>query len=153
MFTWYNLFKFVHVGAVIVWLGGIVAVTLASVRLVRERDGARLLAFADQAEFLGRVLLGPGAALTMLAGLAMLPFMGWSFPFWVVWGLVGMVLAAAFARNLLRKAELEVVELVATAEAEDPRLEGARRRLVLLNVVHIGILLSIVWAMVFKPTL
>ncbi|HEY8485387.1 MAG TPA: hypothetical protein VIL13_12315 [Longimicrobiales bacterium] len=40
----------------------------------------------------------------------------------------------------MRKAGLDVVALVATADAEDPRLEGARRRLVVLNVVHIGIL-------------
>jgi len=98
------------------------------------------VAFADQAEFLGRVLLGRGGADAAgrggdaaAHGLA-LPVLGDLGGWW------GWCWRRGFARNLLRKAGLDVVALVATADAEDPRLEGARRRLVVLNVVHIGIL-------------
>ncbi|MGH2789850.1 MAG: hypothetical protein ACRDJ0_02550 [Actinomycetota bacterium] len=61
MFTLYTLFEFVHVMAVIVWLGGLTTIALITTRLGRERDPSAQAAMARQSAFLGQSVIGPSA--------------------------------------------------------------------------------------------
>ena len=44
----YNLLKFIHVAAVIIWVGGLVALSVVNVRLARAGDRAVLASLAQQ---------------------------------------------------------------------------------------------------------
>ncbi len=59
----------------------------------------------------------------------------------------------ALGATLIRRAGDELSTLAATAEPGDPRQIALQRRLATLNTINVLLLLTAVWAMVFKPTL
>lgn len=152
MDTFYLLLKFIHIVSVIVWIGGLVALVALNARMARSGDGMMMAALGQQSEFFGRSILGPAMGITLLAGLATAGVAG--FPFttaWVVWGIVGFALSIAIGVVAVGRAASSLAGLARQAGLDDPRVDAARRRLIALNVVNILLLLSIVWAMVFKP--
>jgi uncharacterized membrane protein len=153
MLTWYNLFKFLHVVAVIVWVGGVITLAIVNARLARERDGAAAQALARHSAFFGQRVVGPSVGLTLLAGIAMLAVNGWTVPFWVQWGFVAIVAAAILGGGVLQRAGRRVAELAAAPSPDPTHLTAARRKVATLGWVLIALLLSTVWVMVFKPTL
>jgi uncharacterized membrane protein len=153
MLTWYGLCKFLHIAGAIVWVGGVVTLAVLSARLTREKDAAVLRAFSRQTRFFGPAMLGPSAGITVLTGVAMLAFMGWRFPLWIVWGLAGAAVSLAFGATFLRRANLELERLSEQPSPDHARLAMVRRQLTVLNLINVAFLLSIVWAMVFDPTL
>ena len=69
---------------------------------------------------------------------------------WGVAGIAGFVLLGVISSG---RAVRELAALVPVAGEDDPRIHALRRRLRLMGM-GIGLLmLSVVWAMVFKPTL
>ncbi|HEX7049195.1 MAG TPA: DUF2269 family protein [Longimicrobiales bacterium] len=153
MFTLYNLLKFLHVTAVIVWIGGMIALAVVNARLAREREHAALQVLSRQGEFLGKALMGPSALVTLLAGVGLVGVMGGGFAFWMAWGLVGVFGSMAIGALFMQRTGRQLAA-VSAAEAPDPtRLARLRRRMSLLGMLNILLLLSTVWAMVFKPTL
>lgn len=153
MFTLYNLFKFLHVGAAIVWVGGVVVLTVVNARLVGERDGAARELVSRQSEFVGRTVLGPSALVTLLAGFALMGLLGGGFRLWTVWGLVGVFGSMALGAIFVGRASREFADLSTAADPDPVRLVTVHRRIVVLSVINVGLLLSTVWAMIFKPTL
>ena len=153
MFSLYNSLKFIHVCAVIVWVGGALTLVVVNARLAREREGVALQALSRQAEFLGRSLLGPGALITLLAGGTLVWQMGIGMPLWVIWGLAGFVGSMAIGAGLMQRAGRELAKLSVSGQPDPARMESIRRRMSTLGIVNILVLLSTVWAMVFKPTL
>ena len=57
----YNILKFLHVSAVIIWLGAVITLAVLFVRLARERETGAFQLLARQAEFIGKSLIGPAA--------------------------------------------------------------------------------------------
>lgn len=153
MFTLYNCLKFLHVCAVIVWVGGVVTLVVVNARLARERETAALQALSRQAEFLGKALIGPAAIVTLLAGGTLVWSMGLGMPVWVVWGLVGFFGSMAIGAFLMQRAGRELSLLSAAPQPDHARMANLRRRLSTLGILNIIVLLSTVWAMVFKPML
>lgn len=152
MDTLYLLLKFVHIVSAIVWIGGLVALVTLNARMARAGNGMMLSALGQQSEFFGRSILGPAIGLTLLAGAATAGVVG--FPFtsaWIVWGIVGFVLSIAIGVVAVGRAASGLADLAQRVALGDPRVAAARRRLIALNVANILLLLSIVWAMVFKP--
>lgn len=154
MDTAYLLLKFLHVLGAITWIGGLLGLVVLNARMAREGDGATLASLGRQSEFFGRSVLGPAMAVTLLAGFATAGVA--RFPFstlWIVWGMVGFVLSIVIGVIAVQRASGNLSEIARTAGPDDPRLPSARDRLVTLNVLNLLLLVSIVWAMVFKPTL
>jgi uncharacterized membrane protein len=154
VFTVYNLFEFLHIAAVIVWIGGIVTLSIINARLAREQDRAALVALSRQSGFYGRAILGPAAGITLITGIVMVVVLGLGFgSLWIIWGLVGIFGSLVLGAALIRRATVELSELAPTAAPNDPRVIALQRRLATLNTINLLLLLSVVWAMVFKPTL
>lgn len=152
MFSWYTLLKFIHVLAVIVWLGGVTTVVVLNARLTAETDPAAGRLLWKQSSAVGQTLIGPGAGIALLAGIAMAGVTGWSFPFWMLWGLGTVVASLALGAVFIRKAAVAYAGLVQRDPLEAELLASARRRLTMLNVVNLVVLVLAVAAMVFKPT-
>jgi uncharacterized membrane protein len=150
----YLWLKFVHILSVAVWIGGLVALVTLNARMARSGNGAMMAVLGQQSEFFGRSVLGPAMGIALLAGLATAGVA--RFPFtslWIVWGIVGFVLSILIGVVAVSRASAELGTLARSASPGDPRVEAARNRLVTLNVINMLLLASIVWAMVFKPTL
>jgi hypothetical protein len=108
---------------------------------------------ARQSIFHGMVVLGPAAGLTLIAGIVMIAVSGLGLPLWVIWGFGAIIMSVALGATLIRRANQELGEVAAAAEAGQARLRGLQRRLLTLNIINVLVLLSAVAAMVFKPAL
>jgi uncharacterized membrane protein len=153
MFSPYLFFKFLHVAAAIVWIGGVLTLTILNARLERTQDGAAVQFLAGQGAFFGRLVVGPAAGVTLLAGVALVVLGGGNMALWTVWGIIGVFGSMAIGAGLLRRANLQLVELSTAAVTNAVELSGVRRRVALLSALNLLLLFSTVWAMVFKPTL
>ncbi|HEX7021811.1 MAG TPA: DUF2269 family protein [Trueperaceae bacterium] len=149
----YTLFKFLHIIGAIVWIGGALSLAVVNTRASRAKDPSALAALAQQSGFYGRALLGPAALLTLIAGIVMVAVSGAGAPLWVVWGLVGVFASMALGGALIGRTTGRLLDLAQAAGSGDERVSGLRRRLAVLNVLNVLLLFSVVWAMVFKPTL
>ena len=57
---------FVHLTAVIIWIGGLVAIGILNARLARE-EGSSMAPIARASRFFGQAVVGPAAVLTLIA--------------------------------------------------------------------------------------
>jgi hypothetical protein len=150
----FTLLKFVHVAAVIIWIGGVAAVSVLTARLSLEQDRAAAAVLLRQAGFFGQAVVFPAAVITLLAGAATAGSAGIPMSsLWIAWGFTAIVGSILLGAIFIRRATGELGKLTATASSDDARLVGARRRLTTLNALNVLLLLSAVWAMVAKPTL
>ena len=103
MFTVYNISLFVHVTAVIIWIGGLVAVGILNARIARE-EGPAMAPIARARRFFGQAVAGPAAALTLIAGVIMVVDADLGFTtLWIAWGLGGILLSLILGPTLIRR--------------------------------------------------
>src|SRR5215831_5851326 len=153
MQTIYFLLKFLHVTAASIWIGGIVATSLLNLRLARAIDPKTLAVTTRQSGRVGAMLLLPSAVVTLAAGAGSMAISGIGFAAWIVWGIAAIALAVALGASVGRRSVVALIKRLELAPARDATIASLQRRVALLNTALIAILLSAVWAMVFKPTL
>jgi uncharacterized membrane protein len=153
MSTIYTLFKFLHIVGAIGWIGGLVTFSLLSARVAREPDQAVLAEITRLMRINGMAVIGPSSGLTLIAGIVMIAVSGLGVPTWVIWGFAAIIVSVLLGVTLIGRTSKELREAAAAAEPGEPRLSALQRRLVALNIINVLVLLSAVWAMVFKPAL
>ena len=154
MFTIYNLFKFLHVVAVIVWIGGVVTVGILNARVARAGNRAAMAALGQQTGALARSLLGPSAAIAFVTGFVAVLDSDYEFTsLWVVWGMVAIFLSMFLGAGPIRRTGEELAIGASNPKPEHARVAALGNRLRTLNAINLIVLFSAVWAMVFKPTL
>ena len=99
-------------------------------------------------------MVGPAAVLTLIAGVIMVvdADLGFSTP-WIAWGLGGIFLSLVLGATLIRRAGDELSVATEAPSKDHARIVGLQRRVRNLNTLNLALLFSVVWAMVFKPTL
>ena len=103
---------------------------------------------------IGRAVIAPAAALTLLTGLVRVEQIDVGYgTFWVAWGIAAVIGSLAIGATLVRATNAELRRLAADAPADDPRWPTLQRRAATLYAINLLLLLSAVWAMEFKPTL
>jgi len=150
MFTLYTTFTFLHVAAVIVWLGSTGTLALLNLRLLGRPERRDLLARAATGDVAGP-FFGLAALLTLVAGFVMVA--NARIPFstlWIAWGMGGMVVSLLIGATLIRRT---TEQLHAAAATDAPAVTGLQRRLVGYSLANLALLVSVVWAMVAKPML
>jgi uncharacterized membrane protein len=148
----YAVLKLLHILAVIAWLGGSLNMTLLTWRITRAGDGAALATLQRHAAFVGPALIGPASVLTLVTGIGMVVAGGVDpGALWVQWGMAGIVIHFLFGPLFLRRAGIRLGQ--ATAAGDSTRIADARRRLGQLSAIYLVLLLSVVSAMVLKPTI
>jgi uncharacterized membrane protein len=150
----YILFKFVHVAAVIVWMGGAAALTLLNLRVATLQDRQTQADLAELSSFYGRAVLGPAAALTLVAGVLTAGVGGLDFStFWITWGFAGIAGSILLGAIPVRRATAALAAYAGAGAAGDADRQAAQRQLMAWSLANLALLLSVVWAMVFKPSL
>jgi uncharacterized membrane protein len=151
--TAYNLLKFIHVAAVVIWVGGALALAILNARLGRAGDRHALAAAARETVFFGRVVIGPAIGVVLFAGIAMVA-VGHVPPrsAWIIWGLLAIVAFVLIGAVFTGRTGVELGRLAAVEPPDLPRIATLQRRLGMLTVLNFLILFSTIWAMVFKPT-
>jgi uncharacterized membrane protein len=148
----YNLFKFLHVAGVIVWIGSVTTLTLLNLRLARDTaNGAGAVTLAHATGAFGRTVVGPAAGLTLLAGIGTSVVGGLDMgALWITWGFTAILISMVLGMTALRRTTTALEAALVQSSSQVGALRG---RLTSLNLVNLLVLLSAVGAMVFKPTL
>jgi uncharacterized membrane protein len=151
MFTWYLVFKFLHILAAIVAVGSNITYGVWSVR--SANDPAHLGFALKGVKFLDDRIANPAYGVLLVTGLVMV-FMQWKITaLWIVIALILfaaiVVLAVGFYSPLLKN-QIRLVEAGQTSSPEYARLAGLSRRF----GPGLGIIVLVILVMmVFKPSL
>jgi len=149
----YGVLKFLHVLSVIAWIGGVVALTVLTRRIARERNREILSAWLRQATSYGQMVAGPASGIVLLTGAAMVGMAKLGFgTFWVVAGFIGIVLHILLGAVLVRKRTMELARIASSGAGDDAALLEASRKLWTVQLIYIALMALVVAAMVLKPT-
>jgi uncharacterized membrane protein len=148
----YTVLKFLPLLSVILWLGGVSGLAVATWRVAREGNPETLAVILRQATTFGQMIVGPASIIVLLTGLPMVGVAHIGFrTLWVLWGFAGLVLHFLLGAFVLRKRALEVVRLASTP-GDDAELLNASRRWWRAQLLYLAVLASVVAAMVLKST-
>lgn len=97
--TWYDVFKFLHVGAAVIWIGGAFIMIMLGVRADRARNDAEIVGVVRQVAWSAERIYVPASVATLIFGL-IAAWLGalWG-NLWIILGLVGV--AATIALGIL----------------------------------------------------
>jgi putative copper export protein len=147
-----NLFKFLHILSVIVWVGGVLTVNVLQLWTGRGGDRAAQASLLRHSDLYGRAVISTAAAATLLTGIVRVEQIDVGYgTLWVAWGFAAVALSLALGATLIRTTNAELRRVAADGVADDPRWPALQRRALTLFVVNLFLLLSAVWAMEFKP--
>ena len=154
MINLYSVFKFLHVVAVIVWLGGLFTTSIVTTRMAREGNQSAMASLMRQSGFIGRSVLGPAAALALISGVVMVIDGGIGFgTLWIAWGVGALIVSMGLGATVIRRSGEQLGRLLASEGRDEEAVMSLQRRLQTLSAVNMLVLLSAVWMMVTKPTL
>jgi uncharacterized membrane protein len=149
--TWYELWLFLHVMAVVAWVGGAGAIQVFSVLTKRAGDPAKMAFFGGITAWTVLRVFLPGSVLAFISGVGLVESGGWDWdePFIVLglilWAGVSLVAFGYLARSM-REAGAQLA-----AEGPSPALALRLRNLVWLSRVLLAVLVVIVFLMTVKP--
>lgn len=155
MSTLETLVHFLHLLAAIVWLGGVVALNILQLQVGRGPDRAALGPVLRRSDLYGRAVIAPAGAMTLLTGILLViqdDQVSWS-DLWVWWGIAGMVVSLGLGATLIRANNAGLRRLTAQPRYDDRQVSAGQRRAAVLYAINLLVLLSVVWAMVFQPSL
>jgi uncharacterized membrane protein len=151
--TYESLLHFLHILSVIVWIGGVISLNVLAVRVGRGPDRAVQAALLGLSDTYGRAVIAPAGVLTLITGLLLVGQEDLAFStLWVAWGLVGLFVSVILGATLIRATQADLRRLTESPSTDDARRLAGQRRAAVLYGINVLILLSIVWAMIFKPT-
>jgi uncharacterized membrane protein len=141
----YELWVFLHVASVIVWIGAGTTLALISLYAQRARDRVLLERLTGLSRWLGQRVSGPAALAALAFGIVAARSAHWGSPLWIGLGYgaiaISLLLNVGVRLPLLRRSQHG-----ATTSASAGRLFGA------LALVELTILYLAVADMVAKPT-
>ena len=151
--SWYLAFKAIHVGAVVLWIGGGALLTFLAISTERAADPARLLEVARQAEWASTRIFVPSSFVVLGMGIAMTinGDLDWG-QFWLVFGLVAWVISAATGIVFLTPRIKQLNALIEERGERDEAVQAALQPILLAARLDIALLFLIVIDMTVKPS-
>ena len=150
----YGVLKFLHVLSVVVWVGGVTALSVVTWRLRSERNRDVLAALLPQATSYGQRVAGPASFIVLLTGPMMVGMAHIGFgTFWLLLGFAGLTAHFWIGATALRRRTSALLQLTSAGPGDDAALITAARRLWSAQLIYLAIMAAVVAAMVLKPTL
>lgn len=153
--TLYELAKYLHIVGAVAWVGSGIGLAVLAGQLRAARDLPGLMAFENHGEALGKLVFTPAALVTVVAGVGMVAnnaTIGFG-DLWIVIGYVGIALSGVAQMAVAAPASRRFVTLAADHGIDHAETLAAGRRAGLGNLLDVGVLLVVIWAMVARPTL
>ncbi len=148
----FAVFKLIHVGVAVFWVGGGLLLTALAMKAERTSDPEELATVARQAAFAGEKLFAPAGLVVLAMGITMVinHHIGFGTT-WVDIGLAGYALSFTTGVAVLAPLARRIVTLSDTAGAAAPETQAAIGRILLIARVDVGVLLLVVADMLMKP--
>jgi uncharacterized membrane protein len=158
VFLWYapdsyNIYKALHVVAVVIWVGGDVTLTTVGIVFERRGDGETLASLGKIGAWVGTRIYTPALFAVLAFGIALIQKgnLGWN-TFWIDFALVGWAIAASVG-VLFVGPELGRIDRAAQQHGPDSAEVGRRvKRLFTIFRFDTVLLLLIVLDMTAKPS-
>jgi len=151
--NWYAVLKYIHVLSVVIWIGGLTGLAIASWGVAKARDRAMLTTLVSQTNLYVQRVVGPAAGFVLLTGLTMVWLGSIGFgTFWVWFGYAGVLVQAVVGGFLVRKRAVELMTLLSAPSGDDAAVAGAARRLRNIQMIYLILFAIVIAGMVIKPT-
>ena len=148
----YNTLKFIHIVSVIVWIGGMIMLTVLNRRLAKSGPPEVVRALGQQSGALSMTLFLPAVLITVITGIGLVQVGRLGFgQKWILWGIIGAVVSFVVGGVLTGGTARKLAQQMARGEVDAAQVAAVQRRIMVFVFVNLLVLLSIVWAMVFKP--
>ena len=149
---WYALFRVLHVGVAVFWVGGGLLLTILGLKAERSDDPNEVVTLARWAAWVGERLFAPAGGVVLALGIAMMINTDWGWgKFWVDAGLVGYAFSMVIGMAVLSPLAKKIAELSESKGATAPETLAAVSRILLVARFDVAILLLVVADMVTKP--
>jgi uncharacterized membrane protein len=151
---WYFVFKMLHVGAAVVWVGGGMFIAICALLAELADDDDQLLQIGHWAETVaGRVF--PVMSFVVLGfGIGMTENLSIAYDqFWLIFGVIAWGLSAATGILFLGPEAKRLNRAAAEHGPKSPQVQSRLRRILLVARVDVALLFLIVLDMVAKPFL
>jgi uncharacterized membrane protein len=146
----FSFVKFLHVGFVVIWLGGGFCVVLLGARANRANDNADFAKVIQQVVYMTGHVFVPSALLALLCGLIMAWIAGLFGFLWVIIGLIGFLATFGIGIAVLKPRSEKVAALIAKDGATPAAVEQGRE---ILHIAQfdLAMLFVIIADMAIKP--
>jgi uncharacterized membrane protein len=149
---WYTGFKVVHVLAVVIWVGGGMAITILGLRAERSADDTEVIGLAKQASFMGERVFAPAGLIVVATGIGMVSNASLGYDhFWILFGLLGFLATFVIGIAVLSPRAKKLVALVESKGPSDSETKAAVGTILLIARADIAMLLLVIVDMVAKP--
>ena len=147
----YEWLLFLHVIAVMVWVGGVVVLASLAVFVLRNGDPAGIGGFVGMLRVVGPIVLAPAPAIALGVGIWMVVDSdAWAFDQeWIYIALA--LLAAAFVYGAAFQSRAAIAAARASASGDGAEAARQLRRWSLGSGLILLLLVVATWDMVFKP--
>jgi uncharacterized membrane protein len=150
--TYYDTLKFLHVVAVIAWVGGGIYAQVLGTRALRDGDLVRLATTATAIGDVGKRLILPAAVAALVFGVWLVAVSELNFTdTWIVLGLVGIAITIVTGAGFLGPESERLGRAFSERGPSDPEIGRRVRRILVISRIDLVVLLLVVADMVFKP--
>jgi uncharacterized membrane protein len=152
--TNYTAFKFVHVLAAVVWVGGACMVQVYALLAVRTNDPVKVAAFSSDTEFVGTRIFLPSALILLVSGLFTVHESGglWGYgQGWVQFGLAVIALSIVVGAGYLGPESGRIARATERSGVESAEVQERIQRIFLVSRIELVLLLAVIFDMVVKP--
>ena len=147
---WYTIFKFLHVAAAIIWVGGAFIMIMLGLRADRSRNDAELVSVARQVAWAGDRIYTPASIATLVLGLITVWLGALWGDLWVILGLVGVAITIALGILVLGP-RAKGIDAKFGAGGATPALAALCRELLTIARFDLVLLFVVIADMVLKP--
>lgn len=149
---WYAIFRVIHVGVAVFWVGGGLLLTVLGLKAETSDDPNEIVSLARWAAWTGERLFAPAGGIVFAMGIAMMIDTDWGWGrFWVVAGLIGYALTMFTGIVVLSPQAKRIAELSESVGPTAPETLAAIRKILLIARFDVAVLLLVIADMVTKP--
>jgi len=149
----YEVLKFLHVTAAIVWLGSGFFLQMLVFRANQTRDRGLMLGLSGSAEWMARRIFIPASLGVLLLGIVIVLDSGWEFTdLWILVGLAGSIASFIVGIALIEPEGKRIGPIIEREGPDSPAVASSLRKINTISRVELAILFIVAGDMVVKPT-
>lgn len=151
MFDLFTVLKFLHVAAVVAWVGGDIVLTLLAQQVRSNGTAEEMTALLGRIERISKTFFAPLSVVVLVMGIGMGIIGGNMSAPWMSIGFLGVFLSAGIAMGYLTPKGRELAALIRQHGSSHPEVMRLGDRMMLVARIDLAILIVVIAVMVFKP--
>jgi len=147
----YELLKFLHIAAAIIWIGGAVVIQFFAHLARRTQDPERMVALTRDTEWLGKRIFTPAALAVIVLGFLLVWDGPWTFGMeWIWMSLLLFGISFVLGVAVLTPQSAAIGKMIEAEGAGSPAVQARIMRVLNLARIDLALLFAIVFLMVTK---